>query len=106
MSYDRNVQIDASLISYLEDLSYLKFTESEKLRLIDDLQGILSGMAHLGHLELDADEDQEDTLDSSHTFDNANAFREDETAASTSRQSLLKNAPSSDGVAFLAPRII
>ena len=95
MSYA--VNIDAELISYLEDLSCLTLTDSEKERLTADLKEIMSGMARLGELETAA------IPELSHPFDNVNAFREDVPKPSFPRDSILRNAPESNGEMIIAP---
>jgi len=92
--------IDEALISYLEDLSCLTLTGDEKARLAGDLNDILGGMARLSAL------DTENVPERSHPFDHVNAFREDAAAASFDRELILRNAPVSDGVMFIAPKTV
>ena len=92
--------IDDKLISYLEDLSCLTLTEGEKARLKGDLKEILSGMEKLGNL------DTKNVPERSHPFDNVNAFREDETRPSMSRELILKNAPDKNDGMFAAPKTV
>ena len=94
------MQIDEKLISYLEDLSYLTLSADEKKRLTGDLEEILSYMAHLSELDTNG------VPERSHPFDNVNAFREDEVLESFDRELILKNAPNSNGEAFIAPKTI
>ena len=94
------VQIDAELISYLEDLSCLTLTDDEKQRLTGDLESILSGMARLGEL------DTENIPERSHPFDNVNVYREDEPQISFDRELILKNAPDRDDEMFIVPKTV
>jgi len=94
------VQIDARLISYLEDLSCLTLSDDEKHRLAKDLREILDGMARLGELDTDA------VPERSHPFDHVNAFREDEAQASLDRGLILKNAPDRNDSMFIAPKTV
>lgn len=94
------MQIDDSLIAYLEDLSYLTLSEEEKRRLTGDLQDILNSMARLGELNT------EDIPERSHPFDNVNSFRSDEVKASIDRELILRNAPDRNDKMFTAPRTV
>ena len=94
---DNAMQIDDSLIDYLMNLSYLTLSEEEKRRLSGDLKRILSYMERLGALNTDG------VIERSHPFDNVNAFREDEIAASLDRELILKNAPNQNGEMLIAP---
>ena len=92
------MQINESLIDYLENLSCLILSNEEKNRLASDLRKILSYMERLGELDTDG------VPERSHPFDNVNAFREDINQASLERELILKNAPHQDGKMFLAPK--
>ena len=94
------MQINADLISYLEDLSYLTLAEEEKHRLTGDLIDIINGMAQLENLNT------ENIPACSHPFDNVNAFRDDEVAASFDRELILKNAPNRSNEMFIAPKTV
>ncbi|MCL2099599.1 MAG: Asp-tRNA(Asn)/Glu-tRNA(Gln) amidotransferase subunit GatC [Oscillospiraceae bacterium] len=94
------MDINADLLLYLEDLSCLTLTDSEKQRLSAELKEILDYMALLGEL------DMRDIPECSHPFDNVNALREDKTEASFERGLILKNAPESDGGMFISPKTI
>ncbi|MDR0294187.1 MAG: Asp-tRNA(Asn)/Glu-tRNA(Gln) amidotransferase subunit GatC [Oscillospiraceae bacterium] len=94
------MQIDGSLIAYLEDLSCLTLSEDEKNRLTGDLEEILGGMARLGEL------DTGNVPERSHPFDDVNAFREDETLPPFDRELILKNAPNRRGDVFVAPKTV
>ncbi|MCL2078340.1 MAG: Asp-tRNA(Asn)/Glu-tRNA(Gln) amidotransferase subunit GatC [Oscillospiraceae bacterium] len=95
-----NVPIDDNLITYLEDLSYLTFSDDEKNRLKAELKDILGCMARLGELNV------ENVPERSHPFDNVNAFREDDALPSFDRGLILQNAPECDGEAFIAPSAV
>jgi len=94
------MQIDDKLIAYLEDLSYLTLSDSEKRRLKGDLKEILGGMAQLSGLNT------ENAPERSHPFDNVNSFRGDEAQASLDRGLILKNAPNKSGEFFIAPKTV
>jgi aspartyl-tRNA(Asn)/glutamyl-tRNA(Gln) amidotransferase subunit C len=94
------MQIDDTLISYLEDLSCLTLSDAEKSRLTGDLKEILSGMERLSELNT------EGVPERSHPFDNVNAFRDDETDVSFDRELILKNAPDKNDATFIAPKTV
>jgi len=94
------MQIDGSLISYLEDLSCLTLSDSEKSRLTGDLQKILDYMARLSELNTDG------VPERSHPFDNVNVFRDDEVRPSLDRELILKNAPVRNDEMFVAPKTV
>ena len=94
------MQIDDKLITYLEDLSCLSLSDEEKSRLTEDLNEILSGMARLGEL------DTAGVPERSHPFDDVNDFRGDVVTKSFDRELILKNAPRSNGEAFIAPKTV
>ena len=94
------MQIDEKLLTYLEDLSYLKLSDEEKMRLQGDLSDIIGGMAKLSDLNT------ESIPERSHPFDDANAFREDEIQASFERELILKNAPQKNSEMFITPKTI
>jgi len=94
------MQIDSSLISYLEDLSCLTLSDGEKSRLTGDLQKILDYMARLSELNTDG------VPERSHPFDNVNVFREDEERPSLERGLILKNAPVRNDEMFIAPMTV
>ena len=94
------MQIDDKLISYIEDLSCLTLSDSEKSRLTGDLQKILDYMARLGEL------DTAGVNERSHPFDDTNAFRNDEVRPSIARELVLKNAPVKSDEMIFAPKTV
>jgi aspartyl-tRNA(Asn)/glutamyl-tRNA(Gln) amidotransferase subunit C len=94
------MQIDDKLISYLEDLSCLTLSDSEKSRLKGDLQEILDYMARLSALNTDG------VSERSHPFDNVNVFRNDEVRPSFDRELILANAPNKNDEMFIAPKTV
>ncbi len=81
------MQINDTLISYLEELSCLTLSGEEKRRLRGDLENILGHMARLSGLE------PQDIAESSRPLNDADAFRDDTVAPSLERELLLQNAP-------------
>jgi len=94
------MQIDDRLITYLEDLSHLALSPSEKTRLTGDLGKILDGMAQL--MELNT----ADTPEYSLSFKAVNVFLDDEPRPSFDRELLLKNTPHRNAEMIIAPKTI
>ena len=94
------MQIDDKLISYLEVLSCLTLSDSEKNRLRGDLQKILNYMTRLEEL------DTAGVTERSHPFDSVNAFRDDKARSSFLRESILKNAPVKNDEMIVAPKTV
>ena len=94
------MKIDTALISYLEDLTCLTLSDGEKIRLVEDLENIINGIARLDDLQTDGVQER------SHPFDNVNAFREDAARPSLDRALILQNAPVRSDTMFIAPRTV
>jgi aspartyl/glutamyl-tRNA(Asn/Gln) amidotransferase C subunit len=94
------MQIDDKLLAYLEDLSCLTLSDSEKTKLTHDLQEILDYMARLGELNTDG------VVERSHPFDNVNVFRDDEARPSFDRELILQNAPVRNDEMIIAPKTV
>ena len=94
------MQVDDTLIAYLEDLSCLTLSDDEKKRIAVDLGKILNAMERLNKLNTDG------VSERSHPFDNVNAFREDEAGASFDRELILKNSSGRNDEMFIAPRTV
>ena len=94
------MQIGEELIDYLEDLSCLTLSDSEKQQLSGDLKKILNYMESLNEL------DTAGVRERSHPFDNVNNFRHDEVEASFDREFILKNAPNRSEEFFIAPKTV
>ena len=92
--------IDNKLIEYLEDLSCLKLSDSEKERLAGDSGKILHYMERLSELDLNG------VSERSHPFDDVNAFRDDISGTSFDRELILKNAPVKNDEMFIAPKTV
>ena len=91
------MQIDDTLMAYLETLSCLTLSADEKQRIAGDLETILAYMERLGEL------DTAGVPERSLPFDKVNAWRSDEIGPSLDRNLILQNAPNTDGRMFIAP---
>ena len=94
------MQIDDKLISFLEESSFLSFSDDEKKLLVEDMKKILKGMSRLGELNTDG------VYERSQPFDYVNSFREDETRPSFDRALILQNAPARNDETFIAPKTL
>ena len=94
------MKITTEMVDYISDLSRLRLPEEEKERVTGQLEQILAYMDVLNALDTRGVEPM------SHVFPVKNVWREDEAAPSFDRSELLKNAPASDGEAFLVPRAV
>jgi len=98
------MQIDNSLISYLEELSCLTFSDEEKSRITEDLQKTLHGLTCLSELDTTGVPESASPWDTSN--DNTNIFRADEVRPSLDRALLLQNAPVKNEGFFIAPKTV
>jgi len=94
------MQTDDKLLSYLEDLSCLTFSDNEKVKLARDLREILDYMARLGEIDTNG------VVERSHPFDNVNDFRDDTVRPSFDRELILKNAPVRNDQNIIAPKTV
>ena len=94
------MKITEEMVDYVSVLSRLKLPAEEKARMTGALERILDYMDVLNAL------DTAEVEPMSHVFPVKNVLREDEVVPSGDRSELLKNAPASDGEAFLVPRAV
>jgi len=92
--------IDSKLILYLEDLSNLKLSDSEKSRMIEDLQKILNVIEPIKKINTDG------VPECSHPSEKVNIFRNDEVKPSFARDLILKNAPVKNDEMFIVPKTV
>ena len=94
------MKITTEMVDYISELSRLKLPEEEKEKMTGELEQILAYMDTLNALDTSGVEPM------SHVFPVKNVLREDEVAPSFDRAELLRNAPATDGEAFLVPRAV
>jgi aspartyl-tRNA(Asn)/glutamyl-tRNA(Gln) amidotransferase subunit C len=94
------MEVNDALIENLANLARLKFNEDEKGDIKKDLQRMISFVEKLNELNTDG---VEPLL---HMTEDVNVLREDEPMGSVSRVEALRNAPSTDGVYFMVPKVI
>ena len=95
-----NMAITLEQVEYIAKLARLQFSDSEKIRLSEELNKILLYMDKLNEL------DTEGVEPLSHPVEIVNVMRPDETSPSLSPEEALKNAPSRQGNFFRVPKVI
>jgi aspartyl-tRNA(Asn)/glutamyl-tRNA(Gln) amidotransferase subunit C len=93
-------KISLGEVRHVAKLARLDLNEQEELRMTEQMNNILSYMETLGEL------DTKDIPATTHAVQLQNVFRPDETTPSLDRERVLENAPESDGVSFVVPKII
>jgi aspartyl-tRNA(Asn)/glutamyl-tRNA(Gln) amidotransferase subunit C len=94
------VKITPEEVEHVARLARLEVSPTEKEELTRQLNRILQYMEKLNEL------DTTSIPPTSHVIDLKNAFREDLVESSLPRDVSLENAPESNGVEFVVPRII
>ena len=94
------MEITKEMVDYVSTLSRLKLDEAAKEKMQGELQQIIAYMDVLNTLDTSGVEPM------SHVFPVKNVLREDQVVPSFDRAELLKNAPATDGEAFLVPRAV
>ncbi len=100
-------------VLYVADLANLELTAEERARMVKDLNAILDHMNRLNELDTTNVEPMAQTSDrygidesKSGTARFAYAMREDETGPSLARETVMENAPDTDGAFFRVPKVI
>lgn len=94
------MKITKRMVSYVAELSRLKLSEEQTVKMQADLESIIGYMDVLSRLDTQGIEPL------SHIFSVKNVFREDETAESFDREALLVNAPVRDSECFIVPKTV
>jgi len=95
-----NEKISREEVRHVADLARLELSEQEELRMTEQMNQILGYMDQLNELNT------EGVSPTTHAIELRNVFREDEVRESLPREQALANAPQSDGVNFLVPKVI
>ena len=99
------MKFDDKMISYLEDLSCLTFSDNEKSRLPADLEIIFNDMSRLGEVNTEGVNECSHPMTRS-SSNNPYAFRENIDHPSYDRELILENAPVHNDEAFIAPKTV
>lgn len=94
------MQINDTLIAYLEELSRLRLSDEEKEVAKTELSRIL------GYMDILSELDTEGVEAATHPHAFTNVFREDVVAPSMGRDRLLANAPRKKDGCFQVPRTV
>lgn len=94
------MEVNDTMVDKLAHLARLKFDESEKQEIKNDLQKMIAFVEKLNELNLEGIEPL------MHMSEEVNVLREDEVKGSVSREDALKNAPSHDAQFFKVPKVI
>jgi aspartyl-tRNA(Asn)/glutamyl-tRNA(Gln) amidotransferase subunit C len=94
------MEVNDDLIEKLARLSRLRFNDTEKVEIRNDLQRMIGFVEKLNELNL---EGVEPLL---HMSEEVNILREDKVEGSISREDALKNAPYHDEQFFKVPKVI
>lgn len=94
------MEVTDALVEKLAHLARLRFNESEKEEIRNDLQRMIRFVEKLDELDLDG---VEPLL---HISEEVNVLRNDEVSGSASREAALRNAPLHDGKFFKVPKVI
>ena len=94
------MEVNDALVEKIANLARLKFDDSEKEAIKNDLQKMIQFVEKLNELDTTG---VEPLL---HMSDNVNVLREDEVKGSISREEGLKNAATHDEQFFKVPKVI
>lgn len=87
-------------IRHIAGLARLELTTEDEVRMTSQINDILSYMDKLNEL------DTSEIPPTTHATQMENVFREDVVTPSLDRSLALANAPDSDGVSFIVPKVI
>jgi aspartyl-tRNA(Asn)/glutamyl-tRNA(Gln) amidotransferase subunit C len=93
-------KISLDEVRHIAGLARLELTSEDEVRMTEQMNNILSYVDKLN--ELDTSNIQPTT----HATQLENVFRDDEVMPSLDRTLALENAPESDGVSFIVPKVI
>jgi aspartyl-tRNA(Asn)/glutamyl-tRNA(Gln) amidotransferase subunit C len=95
-----NARITRQEVRHVALLARLELSESEEERMTGQMNGILEYMDKLNEL------DTKDVEPTTHAIELQNVFRPDLVRDSLDRKDSLANAPGTDGVNFVVPKVI
>ncbi|MFP5212510.1 MAG: Asp-tRNA(Asn)/Glu-tRNA(Gln) amidotransferase subunit GatC [Acidobacteriota bacterium] len=93
-------KISREEVRHVAKLARLELSEDEEARMTGQMNDILGYMDKLGEL------DTTNVEPTTHVIEMGNVFRADETHVPLERDKSLANAPESDGVSFIVPKVI
>ena len=94
------MKISREEVLHIATLSRLSFNEDELAVMGEEMSSILQRFEQLNAVDVS------DVPPTAHILPFVNVLREDEAREPMDREQLLKNAPDSDGSAYIVPRVI
>ncbi len=94
------MRITREEVRHVANLARLELTETEELRMTEQMNSILSYMDKLNELNTT------DVPATTHAIQLENVFRPDRVTSASDRDGALANAPQSDGDNFIVPKVI
>ena len=94
------MQVDEKLVRYLEELSYIELSDTDRESMIGGIQVIFDRISVLKGL------DTEGVSELPNPLENVNVFRDDIVIKSMDRALLLKNAHQKTDEMFIAPKTV
>lgn len=94
------MELDKELVDYIANLSKIQLSDNDYVKMFSELSEIIDYMEILKTL------DTENAEDLSHVFSITNIMRKDKVKDSLPREDILKNAPVSNGEAFVVPKAV
>ena len=95
-----SAKITRDEVRHVAELARLELSESEEERMTGQMNGILEYMDKLNEI------DTKGISATTHAIQLQNVFRPDEVRDSLERQEALTNAPETDGVNFIVPKVL
>jgi len=93
-------KISRDEVRHVAKLARLELDEHEEMRMTEQMNNILTYMDKLNELNTS------DILPTTHAIQQRNVFRQDVVRPSLEREQALANAPQTDGVSFVVPKVI
>ncbi len=94
------MKISREEVLHIATLSRLRFNEDELSLMGEEMDSILNRFSQLDAVDVS------DVPPTAHILPFTNVLREDKAGEPMNRDELLKNAPDSDGSAYIVPRVI
>lgn len=94
------MEINVAMIDKLAHLARLKFDDTEKVQIKNDLQNMIGMIEKMNEL------DTTDVAPLLHITDNVNMLREDIVKGSITNEEALKNAANKNAPFFIVPKVI
>ncbi len=95
-----SAKITRDEVRHVAKLARLELSEAEEERMTGQMNGILEYMDKLNEIDTNG------ISATTHAIQLQNVFRPDEVRNSLERQEALTNAPETDGVNFIVPKVI